>query len=65
MRKTHLLAAAAAASLIVPAIAEAQQTAQAPAIEEIIVTSRKREESLQEIPVSVTAFSADAIERAG
>ena len=54
-------------ALIVPAVAEAQQqqTAQSSAIEEIIVTSRKREESLQEIPVSVTAFSAIAMERAG
>ena len=34
-------------------------------LEEIIVTSRKREESLFEIPVSVTAFSATEIENAG
>jgi len=33
-------------------------------IEEIVVTARKREESLQEIPLSVTAFSAQEIERA-
>lgn len=35
------------------------------AIEEIIVTARKREESLQDIPVAVTAFSAADIESAG
>jgi len=35
------------------------------AIEEIIVTARKREESLQDIPVAVTAFSAADIEAAG
>ena len=35
------------------------------AIEEIIVTARKREESLQDIPVAVTAFSAAEIEAAG
>jgi len=34
-------------------------------IEEIIVTARKREESLQDIPVAVTAFSAADIEAAG
>jgi len=34
-------------------------------IEEIIVTARKREESLQDIPVAVTAFSAADIESAG
>jgi iron complex outermembrane receptor protein len=48
--------------MLLPGMAAAQQGA---AIEEIIVTSRKREESLQEIPVSVTAFTADQIERAG
>ncbi len=32
---------------------------------EIIVTARKREESLQEVPVAITAFSADTIEEAG
>ncbi len=35
------------------------------AVEEIIVTARKREESLQDIPVAVTAFSAAEIEAAG
>jgi iron complex outermembrane receptor protein len=34
-------------------------------IDEIVVTSRKREESLFKIPVSVTAFSATDIENAG
>ena len=33
------------------------------AIEEIIVTSRKREESLMDVPVTVTAFGAKDIER--
>ncbi len=33
-------------------------------IDEIIVTARKREESLQETPISVTAFSADALQQA-
>lgn len=61
MRKIHLLAAASAISIVVPGIAAAQTGG----IEEIVVTSRKREESLQEIPVSVSAFTADAIQRAG
>ncbi|MDX2221625.1 MAG: TonB-dependent receptor [Rhodospirillaceae bacterium] len=34
-------------------------------VEEIIVTARKRAESLQEIPLAVTAFTFDQIERAG
>ena len=32
-------------------------------IEEIVVTSRKREESLQDVPFAVTAFTAEEIER--
>jgi len=34
-------------------------------VEEVIVTARKREESLQTIPLAVTAFSAADIENAG
>lgn len=37
--------------------------AEAPALEEVIVTARKREESLQETPISVAAFSADVLEQ--
>ena len=35
------------------------------AIEEIVVTARKRAESLQEVPIAITAFTAETIERAG
>ncbi|MFM7433546.1 MAG: hypothetical protein ACKO3O_08615, partial [Gammaproteobacteria bacterium] len=31
------------------------------ALEEIVVTARKREESLQDVPIAVTAFSAEDI----
>ncbi|MDJ0653750.1 MAG: TonB-dependent receptor [Xanthomonadales bacterium] len=34
-------------------------------IEEITVTSRRREESLQDVPLSVTAFTGDTLERIG
>ena len=34
-------------------------------IEEIVVTARKRDERLLDIPVAVTAYSADGIQRAG
>lgn len=34
-------------------------------LEEIVVTARKREESLLEIPVAITAYSAEQIEKAG
>lgn len=35
------------------------------AVEEIVVTTRKRAESLQEVPLSITAFTADSLERKG
>jgi len=34
-------------------------------IEEIIVTARRREERLQDVPEAVTVFTADLIEKAG
>lgn len=34
-------------------------------LEEIVVTAQKREESLQDAPVAITAFTGDALDRAG
>ena len=39
--------------------------AQGAALEEIVVTAQRREESLQDTPVAVSAFTADAIETKG
>ncbi len=36
-----------------------------PGLEEVVVTARKREESLQSVPIAVTAFSAAALEAIG
>jgi iron complex outermembrane receptor protein len=35
------------------------------ALEEVVVTARKREESLQEVPVAVTAFTAETMQSLG
>ncbi len=56
-----LLAAAVAAALPAPALAQSGPTA----LGEIVVTARKREESLQEVPIAVTSISADALVAAG
>ena len=56
-RKTLGLRGIALATMAITALplaAEAQQIA----LEEIVVTARKRSESLQEIPVAITAFSS-------
>lgn len=34
-------------------------------IEEIVITARRREENLQEVPIAVTVFTQETIERAG
>jgi len=44
-----------------PAFAQEEQKDES-GIETIIVTSRKREESIQDIPIAVSAFSADSLE---
>ncbi len=54
---------ALAASLLPFAAATAQEGLTA--IEEITVTARKRDESLQEVPIAITAFTEQTIERAG
>jgi iron complex outermembrane receptor protein len=50
----------AAPAAMTPAVAQGNQVA---AVEEIVVTARKRAENLQEIPLAITAFSADDISR--
>jgi iron complex outermembrane receptor protein len=54
---SHLAAALAATSVgFVPTVALAQAT-----LEEVVVTARKREESLQETPVAVSAFTGEGL----
>lgn len=59
---TPLLAAAVASALgtfwTLPALAQA-------ALEEVVVTARKREESLQDVPISINALGGDKLEEAG
>lgn len=55
----------AAVAVVGPEASFSTAQAQSLALEEIVVTARKREESLQDIPLSVTAFTADQIERSG
>lgn len=54
----------ATALLVAPASVFAQEGSKA-AIEEIIVTSRRREESLQEVPIAVTAYSGEYLNEIG
>jgi iron complex outermembrane receptor protein len=76
-KKLKLLNRSAAALLALSGsamgVAHAQEGASAPAapaategtIEKVVVTARRREESLQDVPVSVTAFTADQLSKQG
>jgi len=48
-----------------PAVEDQDTGRSSAAIQEIIVTSRKIEENLQEVPLAITAFDANAIEKLG
>jgi iron complex outermembrane receptor protein len=56
---------AGASTLVFPGTALAQQVEPQASMEEIVVTARKREERLQDVPLSVQAFSGDALAREG
>jgi iron complex outermembrane receptor protein len=51
-------------ALAAPRSAGAQEAA-ARTLEEVVVTARRREESLRDVPLSITAFSGEALERIG
>ena len=57
IKKTLLSAAVAAATLSAGQLSAAQ-------IEEVIVTTQKREQSLQDVPVSVSAFTGNFMDKA-
>jgi iron complex outermembrane receptor protein len=65
--KFGLLASVGLAAVIAPVHAAMAQTtergARSEELEEVIVTARKREESLQEAPVAVSAITGESIER--
>ncbi len=63
MKARIWIAASLMASVALPAGQEA--LAQNLALEEIVVTARKRDENIFEIPVSVSALSQDQLDRAG
>src|SRR5271156_4152630 len=44
-----------------PAASDASDSGTADALQEVVVTARRRDENLQNVPVAVTAFSADSL----
>ncbi|MGN3974879.1 TonB-dependent receptor [Tsuneonella sp. SYSU-LHT278] len=69
-RASHIALALASTAVAAPAFAQDlpnEPAASAPTGEEggIVVTARRREETLIEVPIAVTAYSAAALEQAG
>lgn len=56
------LALSLSTSAIVPSLTYAQGTTVAGAIEEVLVTARRREESLQDVPIAITAVGTAQLE---
>ena len=65
LRLRLAVAAALAGAIAAPTAAHAQAGRPAVSLEEVVVTARKREESLQEVPIAVTSFSAEALQNIG
>lgn len=67
VQKVSLIAMLAASGFVVPQAANAQTTDAAEADESniIIVTARSREENIQNVPISITAITAEEIEKRG
>ena len=67
MKERTLISIAVAATFVVAPFTTPSALAQGSRaiIDEVVVTARKREESLLEVPLTVTAFTSDDIERLG
>jgi outer membrane receptor protein involved in Fe transport len=62
-RKAYRLALASATMLGLPAAALAQSADVTGGVEDIIVTAQRQAQSIQDVPVAISAFSAELIER--
>jgi iron complex outermembrane recepter protein len=67
--KLCLLAVAMSGPFLLPALAEAQSeptsTAPAGGLEEIVVTAQRREQRLEDVPMSITTFSQEKMDQQG
>lgn len=64
-RGTFRLSVVTAATALMAIPVESALAQVGPVIQEIVVTARKKAENLQEVPVAITAFTADSIQDAG
>jgi iron complex outermembrane receptor protein len=64
-RRFMWLAASGLAVAPAPGLAQTASDSAEMALEEVVVTARKREESLQDVPMSISAVSGETLEKAG
>ena len=57
------IAAVTAAGLLLPGFAIAQDSEKRVALEEVVVTATKREENIFNVPVAISAFAPETIEK--
>ena len=63
-RTCHVLVLAVGWMVAAPlAFAQAPQSSDSSSLDEVVVTARKRSETLTDIPISVTAFTEQALDR--
>lgn len=60
-----MTAAGFGAAFMVPSISYSAQPGVAQAVEEVLVTARRREESLQDVPIAISALGGAALESRG
>src|SRR5262245_39363184 len=65
MRASYLASGIAVVSVGAPVLALAQAAADSPQLEEVLVTATRRAEPLQDVPLSVTAFSQEQLTTKG
>jgi iron complex outermembrane receptor protein len=58
-------AAGVSAAFMVPTVSYSAAPSVSQAVEEVLVTARRREESLQDVPIAISAFGGDALEEQG
>lgn len=62
-KQALLCATSAMAAMMITGVSHAQTTSGGPQLEEIVVTAQKREESLQSVPIAVSAVTAASLEQ--
>jgi len=63
LRKTSVIAAAVAAAIVLPVHAQEEESVLA--LDEIVVTAQKREQNIQDVGITVTAFSGSQVQELG